>query len=581
MFRFIKKLKIRDKILLSYIPIILAPCILFFIFSNQTVKRHFDNNIVSSAEKSSEQTLDNLDQKMLNLSNAMFTLTSNPIIEEAMNSDFNSMSYYEQYALQCNIEGVFLSIMEQNEITNIKLYMPDGFNFTNMTNTGSFEELKKTEWYNVMLRDKKALLCEKDPEYPNMISIGKLLSPKNNFTTHVGAIKIYVDEKIFKNALQKNVNSTNGLCYITNEHGEIITCSNDSVLEKYRLPNNTLKSLIKSGKWSDISSEYEDKLYSAVYEIDYSGCYLVTILNRNLLREETNNLNKQLILFIIIAMIVSYLFAYFISFSIDKHVIRLNKSIAMTHQGIYKPIALPENSQESNDEIDILTRNYNEMIVMLEDALKTEYENGKIIKNSELKILYEQINPHFLYNVLDLINWMAINNETKNISNTVTMLAKYYKLSLNKGNEILTISDELTHVKLYFDIQKIRFENIEQIIFDVPEEIMSCSILKTVFQPLLENFIVHGIDDETNGIFKIKAEVVNQDIHFTVSDNGTGIEPEIIESITSGTFESKSGSGFGLKSLNERLKIFYGEDYGLTFGDCSNGAVIHFKIPKI
>ena len=103
MFRFIKKLKIRDKILLSYIPIILAPCILFFIFSNQTVKRHFDNNIVSSAEKSSEQTLDNLEQKMLNLSNAMFTLTSNPIIEEAMNSDFNSMSYYEQYALQCNI----------------------------------------------------------------------------------------------------------------------------------------------------------------------------------------------------------------------------------------------------------------------------------------------------------------------------------------------------------------------------------------------------------------------------------------------------------------------------------------------
>lgn len=579
MLGFIKKLKIRNKIVLSYIPIILAPCLLFFFFSNQTVKNYFQNHLMTSAKKSCEQTLDNLNQKTTNLSSILYILASNPIVEEATSADFSTMTYYQQYNLERRIEQTFLGIIEQNNIDNIKIFMPKGFQFNNMTNTGDFEEIKQTEWYRIMLQDKKALLCEKSIEDENYISIGKLIYEKNNFTSFISAIKLYINEEDFQNVLKKNVISNNGLCYICNEYGEIITCSDYDMLDKYKLPDETLSRLIKSKQWTDLSNTFSKNVYASVYEIDYSGCYLVNILNESSITDETNRLNKRLVIYIIIAMICSYIFAYFISFSIDRRIIRLNKAIKMAHNGSLKPIDISGKLSGSNDEIDILSDNYNKMVERLETALKTQYENGKIIKSSELKILYEQINPHFLYNVLDLINWMAINNETQNISKTVTMLANYYKLSLNKGKELLSISDELRHVKLYFDIQKIRFENIKQINIDVPNEILPCNILKTVFQPLLENFIIHGMTDDMEGVFSIKADIEENNIIFTVSDNGTGISKDTIEAINNGTFISASGSGFGLKSLDSRLKIFYGDEYGLSFGDCSEGAVIYIKIP--
>ena len=124
---------------------------------------------------------------------------------------------------------------------------------------------------------------------------------------------------------------------------------------------------------------------------------------------------------------------------------------------------------------------------------------------------------------------------------------------------------------------------MEQIVVDVPSELLECRILKTIFQPLLENFIKHGMkeDDDFKGIFSIKAKSDKDDIIFTVSDNGEGIEKSVLAAVEDGTFESKSGSGFGLRSINERLKLFYGDGYGLSFGDCTNGAVIYVKIPRV
>lgn len=584
MIKLIKKLKLKDKILISYIPIVLILVTVFFVYNNRIVNRYIENQLMYSAQNSSDQTIDYIEQKIINLSSVLNFIISDVTVEEAVFSDYSKLNYYEQYNLVYRLEQSFIETIEKNEIDNIKIFLRDDFEFRNMNYIGSLSELKKSDWYTRMIRDKKALLCTHEvlEDGKSYISIGRLISEKNNFTTHIAALKIYIAEDKIKNVLDKNAVSDKGVSYILNEYGEVICASDYNLLGEYKADEKTFESALNSEGWVHTRVD-GDKRFCMVKKIDYPNWHFVNIVSDSLLTNELGHLNRIMVLNMLIAMILAYVLAYFISRSVNKRIIRLNNSITRASNGNFAPINLGGVPNDTSDEIDVLSENYNKMIKELENAMKQQYENGKIIKNAELKILYEQINPHFLYNVLDLINWMAINNETKNISLTVTKLADYYKLTLNKGNEIISIRNELEHVRLYFEIQKIRFENIEQIIFDVPDEILQCRILKIIFQPLLENFIKHGMkeDDEFKGVFSISAKYDDKDILFTVSDNGEGISDDIIESVKNGTFVSSGGSGFGLKSINERLKLFYGDKYGLSFGNCTNGAVIFVKIPKI
>ncbi|MCI5970135.1 MAG: histidine kinase [Oscillospiraceae bacterium] len=584
MIKLIRKLKLKDKILISYIPIVLILVTVFFVYNKRIVNSYIENQLMYSAQNSSDQTIDYIEQKIINLSSVLNFIISNVTVEEAVFSDYSKLSYYDQYNLVCRLEQSFIETIDKNDIDNIKIFLRDDFEFRNMSYTGSLSEVEKSDWYARMIRDKKALLCTREvlEDGKSYISIGRLISDKNNFTSHIAALKIYISEDKIKNVLDKNAVSDKGVSYILNEYGEVICASDYKLLGEYKADEDTFKSALNSEGWVHTRVE-GDKRFYMVKKIDYPSWHFVNVVSDSLLTNELGHLNRIMVLNMLIAMILAYVLAYFISRSVNKRIIRLNNSVTRASNGNFTPINLGGVPNDTADEIDVLSENYNKMIKELENAMKQQYENGKIIKSAELKILYEQINPHFLYNVLDLINWMAINNETKNISSTVTKLADYYKLTLNKGNEIISIRNELEHVRLYFEIQKIRFENIEQIIFDVPDEILQCRILKIIFQPLLENFIKHGMkeDDEFKGIFSISAKYDDKNILFTVSDNGEGISDEIIKSVQNGTFVSSGGSGFGLKSINERLKLFYGDEYGLSFGNCTNGAVIFVKIPKV
>ena len=577
----IKKMRFRDKMILSYLVIIVVLVMLFFVFVKQTVNNYIQNQLIYSAENSCQRTREYLEQSIMTYSGVLHMLVNDSVVEEAVNSDFDNMSYFHQYNLACRLESEFINVVDKNDVDRVRIFLPDTFEFTNMDYTGKFSDVTDTEWYKRIVDDKKALLCvrEESGENGDFITIGKVISHKNNFNSHIGALKLYISEEKLQRTLEKNVISDDGLCYIVNEYGDVITCSDYTRLDKYRVPETVFQQALGTS-WTNFDVKNGNAM-CIVSEIEYSGWYLVNVMSDEFLRRESRRLNRNMIINMLLAIIVSYIFAYFISHSINKRIIRLNNSVIRANKGEYIPIQTSMDISDSGDEIDILSQNYNEMIIKLEKALQAQYENGKIIKSAELKILYEQINPHFLYNVLDLINWMAINNETENISKVVTMLAKYYKLSLNKGNEIISLEDELEHVRLYFEIQKIRFDNMSEINIDVPGEILGCKIIKTVFQPLLENFIKHGEpDEEKQGVFSVSAQVHDNDIVFTVSDNGKGISPEIISAVVDGTYESPGGSGFGLRSLNERIQLYYGEGYGLTFGDCSDGTTIYVKVRK-
>lgn len=184
-----------------------------------------------------------------------------------------------------------------------------------------------------------------------------------------------------------------------------------------------------------------------------------------------------------------------------------------------------------------------------------------------MSLIQEQINPHFLYNTLDLIKWKAIDADAPVISDIIFKLSDFYKLSLNNGREFVTISEEIRHVTDYVQLQNYRFETDIQLIVEMPDELLEYKIPKITLQPLVENSIQHGFivkEDKNDCFIELYGWREGEDITLLIKDNGAGIPQEQLEHILSSN-ESSYTHGYGIRNIHERIQLYCGEDYGLSY----------------
>ena len=194
-----------------------------------------------------------------------------------------------------------------------------------------------------------------------------------------------------------------------------------------------------------------------------------------------------------------------------------------------------------------------------------------------MKALQAQINPHFLYNSLSLINWMALESDQEEISKITLSLSMFYRTALNKGKNILKVRDEIKNMRSYLDIQLMMHDYEFDVDIQIDEDILDYNILNLILQPLIENAIDHGIDLKTDGrgCIKITGEKQNDQIALIVSDNGVGMSKEQAESIL-----SNKSNGYGVKNVNERIKLYYGEQYHLKIeSEIGIGTKVEITIP--
>ena len=268
----------------------------------------------------------------------------------------------------------------------------------------------------------------------------------------------------------------------------------------------------------------------------------------------------------------------FISAKISQPIKRLEKQMKRLESGDFE-ISVEEKGE---DEVRRLSKAFNLMVAkikMLMDQIITEQE-GK--RKSELKALQAQINPHFLYNTLDSIIWMNENKNYEGVTVMVAALAKLFRISLSRGHEIICIADELEHARNYLTIQKIRYKDKFEYTIDAEPGLQSERTLKLILQPIIENAIYHGISPlNEKGIIKISVTSEGNNILFQVSDNGYGIKPEILKELLVKESTSYHSGGVGLKNVNERIKLFYGEEYGIEIkSEIDVGTVVNIRIPR-
>lgn len=235
---------------------------------------------------------------------------------------------------------------------------------------------------------------------------------------------------------------------------------------------------------------------------------------------------------------------------------------------------------DSNDEMGQLIRTFQSMVTKLHH-LVNEVLTGKIKQQEyEMQALQAQINPHFLYNSLSLINGKAILSEQLEISRMSQLLSTFYRTTLNRGKNITTVKDELDNVRSYIEIQLLMHSDSFRVIYEIDESVFSCQMIHLLLQPLVENAIMHGIDyilDGKEGILSITCCADETLLYFHVRDNGSGIPKDKLDSIL--TSES---SGYGIQNVHHRIQLFYGSEYGLSYTSTPNqGTDVSLIIPKI
>ena len=239
-------------------------------------------------------------------------------------------------------------------------------------------------------------------------------------------------------------------------------------------------------------------------------------------------------------------------------------------------LAVIEN--DSTDEIGDLINGYNSMSKRLDETVNEVYQSKIKEKEYEMRALQAQINPHFLYNSLSMINWKALEAEQEDISRITLSLSTFYRTALNKGKNILLVKDEIANIKSYLDIQLAMHDNSFDVVYDIDDSILKYETLNLILQPLLENAIGHGIDVKTDGRGEIRIEGrENGDfIDFTVSDNGIGMTKTQAALIL-----SKSSNGYGVSNVNERIKLYYGEKYAVKIESTPGaGTKVMLHFPK-
>lgn len=346
---------------------------------------------------------------------------------------------------------------------------------------------------------------------------------------------------------------------------------------------NTLNSLEKSVKNLEDNIK-KGSLYDTNMNILDRDIYALTSLIQsglqNYIYTETTNFenvkagldkkNSQMVTTCLITLVIVIVISSLLTTRAVKSItIPVRKLCAQTSK-VAKGDFTANTKVESVDEIALLTRNFNDMtqeIGQLVEDIKRNKENIHLI---EMKLLQAQINPHFLYNTLDTIVWLAEEKKTQEVVSIVTYLSDFFHTTLSKGKDFITIQEEKLHVDSYMKIQKFRYNDVMDYEIHIDEEIYPYTIPKLMLQPLAENALLHGVRNKRGGgHIYITGRKEDNRIIFQVIDDGRGMKPEELaklkHGIASNNIKTTDNSGFGIVNVNQRIQNYYGTEYGISY----------------
>lgn len=562
----------------SLIMIIVIMLDIFFIYKmSEIVEKDthvYAYEIVKQLGRNIESYIDHMQEVMWMISSQDTSLINQ--LKEPLNQKAVRKSYFLE---EMRNRG------SSNGVVSINIFGENGLVLTDSASNAikDYIDVKQMEWYTkaVEAQGKPVISASHTQNYLKnegkwVFSLSAAIMEENKI---LGIVLIDMSYKNLTDMCNDIQLGEKGYVYIVGQGQEMIYHPKQQLIYSGILQEDLARVMQQEeGSFTEV---LEDKRLVTVHSLKEVGWRVVGVSYIGELLVSKQEIIIPLIILTLLALVVAFLISKRIVSQTAKPIRELTEHMQEIELG---KLGVEIDTQSDTEEIQCLTASFKEMVYKIEALIEQVEDNQKKLRKSELKVLQSQINPHFLYNSLDTIIWLGEREECEKVVQMTAALARYFRLSLSKGKEVITIYEEVEHVKHYLQIQKIRYASKLTYTIEVSPDIFDEMIVKIVLQPLVENALYHGIKDlEEGGYIRVWGFREGNNIILEVYDNGKGMSREQIKNILKvPSSTSITKGGVAIKNVHERIQVYFGQDYGLSYeSEYGKWTKVRITIPVI
>ena len=584
------KNNIRNRLLIFFLVVTFLPITTLGVFANLIYTKIVENKVNQHTDQMINQIEVNIDNYIKSVENILMYMSNSEDIKSFLNESEGKIESNESEILEDRIRRnleIYTNI--NSEIFSILIANNYDKYISNELDKKTRDVLTKEIWYMESINESEKIHFFSKPigrnlkSYKNysaedVITISKAVVDRNT-NKAIGVVMADINLKKFDEIIRDNYIGEKGFFYILDDNNNIVYSPVNPII--YRINSNNFDN-DKDSFIRSINNETFKIMYTTS---NITGWKSIGVFSLEDISKDITSVER----FTLVIAVATLFLAVFFSLLFTNSIVTPIKELKTLMKGVESgDLDLKFEEYKYKNEFGELGHSFNHMVSEIKKLINMVYNEQRSKRKAEIETLQAQIKPHFLYNTLDTIAWMAEDYNAKDIINLVGALTKVFRIGLNKGREIINLKDEIEHINSYLIIQKYRYEDKLTYDIEFDKDILNTLILKLITQPIVENAIYHGIKEKRGkGKILIKFNRIFDDIVITVEDNGAGISEEKLQNInsmleTSNSFciDSESGSGYGISNVNTRIKLTYGQEYGLKYYSIIGvGTKVEIRLP--
>ncbi|WP_339319924.1 sensor histidine kinase [Paenibacillus sp. FSL R10-2734] len=415
-------------------------------------------------------------------------------------------------------------------------------------------------------------------QYIWVVSISKLIQYKENGELKTGILLMDFNFRTIDELSKQVKLGKRGYAYILDQLGNIVYHPQQQLIYA-GLKYENVEPVLEYAYRSYLDESTGEKRFITVRTLEQTGWKIVGVAYYDEIVTTKRDLNNFLSWFLAVVILCVIIVSVFLSARIARPIRKLERTLQQVGEGDLNTRIDVSGAYE----VEQLSKRFNLMLQRIRQLMDQIIYEQETKRKGELEVLQSQINPHFLYNTLNSVIRLAERGKTEEVITMIQSLSKFFRISLSKGNNMITVQEELDHIRHYLVIQSFRFKNKFRYEIVAQDEVLQCQTIKLILQPIVENALYHGIEmmpDE--GFISIRAELKDDLVIIRIIDNGLGMSNETMKVILTGGSKSMNGSGVGVRNVNERIELYYGREYGLSFeSEIEEGTTVTLIFPAL
>ena len=583
-----KNCSMRVKLFASFFLLIFIPIIVLTVFAAYRSTAIIQEQSMEIARLYLQQTENEMESELYKIATVSSSVAQTAEVHEVLEKQNTGISFSEEYDDMNELYKTIESTRALQNLYQIRLFISDSFTHSRSNYiTYPLSSVSDTDWYHQLVEQYQtqtllppSIFQPPLSEPQEVLSVVTLIRSRKNITRILGVVSVDVLKSDLIDILQRNNYAEQSAAYLVDENLNIVCGANST----FPVSEADLAAQLQQMRDTFGASSGVSTAGNAVYGLSapiFDGWRIFTVASMGNLLSPVLDLRDQMILLTVIISIIAFCLSYLYARYSTRRIKTLAEQVRRVENGDLSVSCIVD----SEDEIGELQNSFNFMVRRISLLVDERYNLGKNLKDMELRALQAQINPHFLYNTLDMIAWKAMASGNQETVDIVVKLARFYRLSLSNGSDFLPLSDEVEHVRLFVELTNLCRSRNVQLNTEVAPNIADYPIMKLILQPIVENSLFHGLYElsDREGVIRLTAEQIGSYVQIQIADNGVGIEKsklaELLAKKERPVVNTKRG-GYGIGNILERLRIYYDDRFTFQIESAIlTGTTVTIRIP--